>query len=228
MKKQIIIGIIVLAGGLLPPQITQAQGTAYISNLGQPSASSAPVGSDSWLAMSFATGINAGGYQLNSIQLGMTNATGNPSGFTVMLYSAIVSGEASPGSSLGTLNGSLNPVTGGIFTYSPASNLTLSPNTPYFIVLTAGTTVANGAYEWSNTSFFPSTYNLRGGWQAPLGTIRVDNYQSSNGSSWGVFSSYPEFAVNATAVPEPGLCGLLGLGGLCFFWFHYSKRSLIA
>ena len=226
MKRQILISIIFLAGGLLFPQIMQVQGTSYISNLGQPSTNSAAVGSDSWLAMSFSTGTNAGGYQLNSIQLGMTNASGSPSGFTAMLYSAVVSGEVSPGSSLGTLNGSLNPVTGGIFTYSPASNLTLSPNTPYFIVLTAGTTIANGAYEWSNTRSFPLTYNPSGGWQAPLGLARVDNYQSSNGSSWGVFDRYPEFAINGTAVPEPGVYALLGLGCLCFFGFHYSKRTL--
>jgi len=42
----------------------------------------------------------------------------------------------------------LESVAGGTFTYTPLSNLTLSPNTPYFIVLTAGITIANGAYEW--------------------------------------------------------------------------------
>jgi hypothetical protein len=220
MKKQIIIGIIVFAGGLLSPQITQAQGTTYISNLGQSSTNSAAVGSDSWLAMSFATGTNTGGYQLNSIGLGMANATGNPSGFTVMLYSAIFEGdEAYLGSSLGALNGSLNPVVGGVFPYTPTSNLTLSPNTVFFIVLTAGTAIANGVYEWANTSEAPLTYNPIGGWFAPIGVVRIDDYQSSNGSSWSVFPNFPEFAINANAlpaVPEPGIYALLSLGGLCF------------
>ena len=145
MKKIIIM----LALALLTQQTIQAQGTmTYLSNVDQASAGSLAVGSDSWLAAPFRTGSNASGYLLNSIQLGMTDASGNPSGLTVMLYSMAVS-SALPGHSLGTLDGSLNPVTGGIFAYTPTGNLTLSPNEYYFIVLTAGTTVANGAYDWS-------------------------------------------------------------------------------
>jgi len=58
-----------------------------------------------------------------------------------------------PGSSLGSLNGSFNPVTGSAYAYTPTSDLTLLPNNFYFIVLTAGTTIANGAYEWSESSY---------------------------------------------------------------------------
>jgi len=148
MKRIVIGGVIVFAVGLFAPRIATAQGTVtYLSNLGQASAGSLAVGSDSWLAASFITGTNASGYSLNSIQLAMTDASGNPSGFTAMLYSAIGVTGVFPGSSLGTLNGSLNPVSGGIFTYTPASNPTLLPSTGYFIVLTAGTAIANGAYS---------------------------------------------------------------------------------
>ena len=51
---------------------------------------------------------NGGGYSLNSIQLGMADASGNPSGFTVMLYAQDYNhfGGIVPGSSLATLNGS--------------------------------------------------------------------------------------------------------------------------
>ena len=220
MKKQITIGMIMLAGMFRLLQTSHAQGTVYVSDLGQRSTNSAAVGSDSWLAIAFSTGTNAGGYQLNSIQLGLTNAVGSPSGFSVMLYSATMSGEAYVGSSLGTLNGSLNPVAGGVFTYSPASSLTLLPNTPYFIVLTASSPVATGAYEWSDTSAIPISYNERGGWQAPFGIVRIDNYQSSNGSSWVSDYLYPEFAITATAAPEPAADVLLGLGGLCIFVLH--------
>ena len=114
----------------------------------------------------------------------------------------------------------------GTFTYTPTSNLTLSPNTPYFIVLTAGTTIANGAYEWANSSARPVNYNPIGGWQAPVSVAAIDNYQSDNGSSWGFFFASPEYAINATAVPEPGVYVLLGLGGLCFF--SLRKRSIRA
>jgi hypothetical protein len=70
--------------------------TAYLSNLGQSSTGSLAVGSDSWLAASFGTGTNEGGYELNSIQLAMTDASGNPSGFTVMIYTNGESGAIAP------------------------------------------------------------------------------------------------------------------------------------
>jgi hypothetical protein len=157
---------------------------------------------------------------LNSIQLAMTDASGNPSGFTAMLYgNGNIPAGGSLGSSLGTLVGSLNPVTGGIFTYTPASNLTLLPNKGYSIVLTAGTAIANGAYEWS----YAGTYscNFSGGWGGG------GRFTSSNGSSWSYdLGAFPQFALNATAVPEPGVLGLFGLGGLVFLWHHRKSKAV--
>ena len=153
MKKIIVM----FAVAFFATQIIQGQGTTYISNLGYISTGSSSVGSDVWFAADFFTGTNAGGYALNSVQLATTDASGNPSGFTVMLYSSISGFATFPGSNLGTLNGSLNPVTAGTYSYTPASNLTLLPSTSYFIMLTAGTTVANGAYEWSDSAYPPSS-----------------------------------------------------------------------
>jgi len=222
MRKTIVIPAIVL----LAPILLQAQEIVYVSDLGQTTTSSNLTGSDSWLAASFETGTNAGGYSLDSIQLAMANASGNPSGFTFMLYSAngsISPGhEITPGTSLTTLNGSANPSTAGIYTYTPASSFDLSSSTPYFIVLTAGTTVANGAYEWSNTGVFPISYNENGGWRAMIGGAIVDNYQSSNGSSWKPLGAAPEYAIAATPIPEPSpLLLLLGSGVL-----FYARKEL--
>ena len=227
MKNIIVSGIIVFAVWLPAARSVHAQGTTYLSNLGQASAGSLAVGSNSWLAGDFHTGTNDGGYLLNSIQLGMADASGNPSGFTVMLYAQDYSyfGGIVPGSSLGTLNGSLNPVTSGIYTYTPASSLTLSPSTLYFIVLTAGTTVANGGYEWSYAS--TSSYNPTDNWGGAIA------WGSSNGSlgSWRVLGSYPydypQYTINATAVPEPSSQILLGLGVLFLFGI-FSRRHWIS
>jgi hypothetical protein len=214
-KGAILPALLALALALLSSSIAQAQGTVtYLSNLGQPSAGSLSVGSDSWLAAGFFAGTNASGYVLNSIQLAMTDASGTPSGFTVMIYNngAAPSG-VSPGTNLCTLNGSLDPVAGGVYTYSPGSSLALLPYRFYFIVLTAGTPVASGAYEWNVTS--TRGYITSGGWGAPNNLM-----SSSDGVHWGFPSpaAYAQFAINATPVPEPSALHLLALGGSFLLW----------
>jgi hypothetical protein len=223
LNKIAISGLMAFELGLMTPQITPAQGTiTYLSNLGQPSDGTNPVGSDSWLAADFKTGTNVAGYLLDSVQLAMTDASGNPSGFRVMVYSNMVPPIAIlPGSSLGTLNGSLSPMTGGIYTYTAASGLVLSPRTHYFIVLTAGAPVADGAYGWSYVN--TSSYGPVDGW---VGSV---TYRSSDGSSWTRLGASPlydfcEFAINAMGVPEPGLLGFFVLGGLGFFWHRRRAR----
>ena len=178
MKELILPALLAFAVALLAPQILQAQGTTYLSNLDQSSVGSLAVGSDSWVAGIFDTGNNAGGYVLNSIQLDMANAVGNPSGFEVRIYAA--SGGALPVILLGTLNGSLDPVTAGIYTYTPAATITLLPNGPYDIVITAGTAVADGAYEWSYAAM--NSYNPSGGWYTLPGG-GAGAWTSSNGSA---------------------------------------------
>jgi len=169
---------------------------------------------------SFFTGNNAGGYILNSIQLGMADASGNPSGLTVMLYSNIGVAGPLPGSSLGSLSGSTSPTTAGTYTYAAPANLALSANTPYIVVLTAGTTIANGAYNWNESAYPPSSSS---GWSDENGILKSSN----DGSSWNATSPYTgiaQFALNATAVPEPGVMGLLGMGGLFFGLCRWKKR----
>jgi hypothetical protein len=216
MLTAISVAIPALALALLSPQIAQAQGTIYLSNLDQSPTASLAAGSDSWLAGIFQTGTNAGGYVLNSIQLAMADASGTPGGFKVMLY-APAGGSFFPGRSLGTLNGSLDPVASGIYSYSPATILTLAPNVAYSIVLTGMTPVAAGAYEWSYAGM--NSYNPTGGWSY-MGT-----WTSSNGSSpWTASGgAFPQFAVDAAIVPEPGVLSLLLLGG--YFLVRHRRKA---
>jgi len=216
---------VVIVAAVLSLESVQAQGTVtYLSNLGQSSTGSLAVGSDSWLAIPFYTGANTDGYELNSVQLAMTDASGSPSGFTVMLYGlANIPGAFYPGSSLGSLNGSTAPVTTGTYTYAAPANLTLSPATAYFLVLMAGTTVANGANNLSIGS--ANSYNPSGGWgvyETDAGKY-AEYFQSSDGSTWNANGSYLQFAVNATAAPEPGVMSLLGMGGLIFGLCRWKK-----
>jgi hypothetical protein len=196
------------------PRLLQAQGTTtFLSNLEQASAGSSAVGSDSWIAAVFFTGNNAGGYSLNSVQLGMVDASGSPANFTVTLYAdANNPAGIRPGSSLGTLTGSANPASSGTYTYAAPANLILSPGLDYFIVITSATSIATGAYDWSLSGV--NSYNPNGNWGVPSG-ISSGVFGSANGSSWNSLSAtYPQFAVNATPTPEPGVVGLLAVGGL--------------
>jgi hypothetical protein len=217
--KTLISNMILLTVSLLTPQIAPAQGTVYISNVGQPSTGSEAAGSDSWLAAEFRTGNNASGYIINSIQLGMLDAAGNPSDLTVMIYTDhVASGE--PGFSLGTLDGSSNPTTAGNYTYTDDSNIILSHNTQYFIVLTSGTTVADGAYNWSFEG--ANSYNLNGGWS--LGTAPIF-LTSNDGSSWNrVNSVFAQFSITATLVPEPSPSLLFLLESGIFIYVRRAFR----
>ena len=88
-------------------------------------------------------------------------------------------------------------------------------------MLTAGTTVANGAYDWSHASTY--SYNQSGGWQTFANILN----SSSGGSPWtSIPSSDAQFAINATAVPEPGVLGLFGLGGLAFLWHRRKMKAV--
>jgi hypothetical protein len=210
MKNLIFSGLTLLALGLSAPQITEAQGTTYLSNLGGTSSGSIAVGSDSWLAASFHTGNKPGGYFLDSFQLGMNDATGTPSGFTVMLYTS----GLFPVSSLGSLSGSSNPSTAGIYTYTAAPNQTLSAQTYYSIVVTAATPAASGAYECSSPV---NPFNASDGWGLVSGAWIFSH--SSDGLSWSPNGGF-QFAVNATPVPEPGVSYMLALGCLSLLWLR--------
>jgi hypothetical protein len=216
MKKTIITFLV----GLLIQQFAVAQGTTYLSSLSQNATGNLSVGSDSWMAADFITGNNIGGYVLDSVQLGMASSSGNPTDFSVMIYNngAFPVGVA-PGNSLASLNGSANPSAAGIYTYAPASSLMLSPNTDYFIVLTAGTAVDNGAYNWRERAYPPSGID---NWRAGNGVLH-----SSNGTSaWSAtpYLGIAQFSITATAIPEPSWARLLLFGSGVLFYVR-KRRS---
>jgi hypothetical protein len=217
MKK--VITIMLSAVGLFAAQPTQAQGTTYISNLGQASSGSRVLGSDAWITQSFGTGTNSGGYSLNSVQVLMDATSGSPTGFSISVYSHDANDSRFPGSSLGSLSGP-DPAGGGIFSYSTVG-ISLLPSTTYYVVLTAATPVANGAYSWSFTSSLSA--NSSDGWSMAGGF----RYSSVDGLDWNrIAGPLFQLGVNATVVPEPSTCALVGLGlvGLSF-WRHKSRLS---
>ena len=191
-----------------PPNVHAQGPMTYLSNVSQSSVGSRTVGSDSWLAAIIRTGTNSAGYMLDSIQLKLEDASGSPSGFTAMLYDESVSfGGFDPGTSLGTLMGSVDPAASGIYSYTAPPNLTLSAQTHYYLVLKAETTVADGSYNWSRADSY--SYNTTGGW----GVSSWFLYSLNGGSSWiSDLNVYPQFSLTATPIPEPGTLGLVMVG----------------
>jgi hypothetical protein len=208
MKKTALVIILFLAAGLLVLQKAQAQGTLYVSNLGQ-AFQNITVGSDSWLAQPFSTGTNSGGYLLNSVQLAMGGATGSPNGFAISIYSrSNISPFFPPMNSVGSLNGP-DPASGGLLTYM-TSGIMLLPSTLYFVVVTAATPVAQGAYNWRGSLIATGG----DGW-----IIESDYDSSSDGLNWQQIRPNPlSIAIYATAIPEPSPVSLLFLGtGILFY-----------
>jgi len=217
MKKLFFTTILfIVSWGRIP--VVEAQGTLYVSNTGQTSAGSIPVGSNAWIGGMFFTGNAVGGYSFDSIQLLMGGALGSPSNFAVMLYSYNM---RFPGSSLGSLNGSSDPAAGGVFSYS-SSGIVLSPSTPYWIVAKSATATANGSYNWSFAN--TTDYSSAGTWQM---NFDIGYYASSIDSlAWTIHGVYPlQFAVYATPIPEPSAISLLLLASAIVFCARRSSKQ---
>jgi len=103
----------------------RGQGTLYFSSISQQPSANITVGSDAWIGQGFLAGTNtADTYALNSIQLGMNAATGNPTDFTLSLYRPSASAFYLPGDKIADLTGP-QPTGQGVFSYT-APGITLS------------------------------------------------------------------------------------------------------
>lgn len=181
----------------------KGQGTLFVSNLSQPVNTIVFIAHDSWYANSFTTGPNSLGYSLNSVQLLMQTAIGNPSGFSVSIY--LGNGGFPSSTNVGNLSGS-DPLAGGVHSYS-ASMVTLLPSTRYFVVVSAQTFLSTGAFRWSSptTGFSDTT----GGW-----SYGPYHSTSTDGINWSRSAPDLQYAVYATAIPEPSSAVVLALGSL--------------
>jgi PEP-CTERM motif len=200
----------------------RAQGTLQVSNIGQAPTSKAIVASDDWIAQGFGILVtDPNKYTLDSIQLQMYPGTGSPGGFSLSVYASTGNAQEGFGNVPGTLLGALtgpNPAAGGVFTFTPTGNITLSGG-EYFVVATAATPAAQGGYVWSSTDV-----------GAQNGTWLInDVYASSaNGSNWTptIRQNIFQMAIYTTPTPEPATFGIMAAGlavfGICRR--HFSRK----
>lgn len=204
-QKSVLAGI-ALAGFFAFGPLAKAQETLYLSNIGSTPSSPYPIDGSDWQEIDFTTGANTPGYTLNAVEIEMADATGDPSGFALQVYTT---DNYLPSSLIGVLDGSSTPNASGFYTYT-ANNITLNPDTTYAIVANATSPLANGSFEW-DAGPAPT---LVGGW--------LDNgHRSSDdgGADWDSIRSRVEVGIYATAVPEPstGILLLIGAGLALFF-----------
>jgi len=215
VKKAIHIAAVLLIVALLIAQSAQAQGTLYLSNLGDTAGAYVSIGSSDLIAQGFETGTDSGGYVLNSVQLGMAAASGNPSGFTVSVYSSL---NGYPSADLGTLSGSSNPSSAGVYSYT-TSGLTLAASTEYFVVAMAAASPSGSYFAWvANPAESP--YTSVDDWSI------LPDFASVNGSAWAVSERTYGFqtGIYATAVPEHSTWILCLLGGGFTFYLRTRQR----
>ena len=82
----------------------------------------------------------------------------------------------------------------------------LLPTWIYYVIVNSDTPVATGAYQWNYAS--ASSYDPMGGFSSLGSGI------SANGTSWGAFSGFFQYSLIGSVAPEPGVVGLLAVGGL--------------
>jgi hypothetical protein len=88
------------------------------------------------------------------------------------------------------------------------------------LMLSAGTAVANGAYDWSIAD---GSYDTSGNW----GIAGIFS-SSDDGSRWtGISGNAVQFSIDAIPIPEPCVLALSGLGGLLLLWHRRKSRAVL-
>jgi hypothetical protein len=165
----------------------------------------------------FRTGSDPLGYRLNSVTLHLGGATGNPGDFVLELYEGYLFGTNGP---IGEFVVTSNPTVAGLYYFDFADDdLILAPATRYMIVASApdatGRTVSQ--YGWRQANF--PTVTSGPGW-----LIIGPTFSNNGGANWTSVRSEPfQFAIDATAIPEPTSILLAGLA-CAVMCHHFRKR----
>jgi hypothetical protein len=217
MNGKVWFAVAAIALGIALPQT--ARSATYISTLTQPNSFNATaVGSDGWLAVSFITGAAPDGYNLDSVQLRGSSGPSPNGNFSVSLYS---DDSGAPGLGLGPLAGP-NPSADAIYTFTSAG-LVLAPSTQYWITARATQPQSVNGYVWDLPT--GTNYTSADGWTIDVNDAYAYSPTGGQGDWAAQGGALYYFAVNATAVPEPGTCaaGVLAIGAI--IWLRRRRSA---
>ncbi len=159
-------------------------------------------------AVTFRTGLNPNGYWLNSVDLGMGGSTGSGLGsFQLQLFATAPFLPTTSVGDFSLIAATSDPIDDHPYTFAFTNqSLILTPQTYYAIVARSPSSTGPSVsqYGWRNTSGIDATSDPN--W------LIFDQLVNTEGSSaWSSIRSGPyQFAIDATAVPEPTQLCLFG------------------
>ncbi len=155
-------------------------------------------------------------YTLDSVSVRLSGSAAS----SQIVFSLYTSVGNKPGSLITSLNATTPfTLTGstGIYAFNPASAVTLSAGTTYWVTMT----MTGSSLFWKTSSPQPASYST-------VGVTVAGGYfgSSSNPAEWDKPSTtYNSLTISATAVPEPGMTGLalLGATGIAAVWRRRAR-----
>lgn len=192
----------------LPAAKSEGQ-LVIVNNLPNAATNSLGITYDFWRANEFTVGSTDARFGNVTISLASADPV-NP--LVVQLWSG---NTTRPTALIATLSGA-NPTTGGNYTFSATSSITLSALTPYWVVLSTSSSFSATDYEWNSTSDLSTT--------GP-GTLDGYNSATASGTLWLTHVTSSNFMMSVS-VPEPAAYGLIfGMGILAWGAWRSSVRK---
>jgi hypothetical protein len=210
VKTKILLLAASLCGLLVQPT-TFSQGVVYfLDNTNQPIDGIFSMGHDyGTVGAQFQTGANSGGYLFNQLEMQFADATGIPifSGLSVAIFSN--ASYNAPGMIISSLQPIQNPLTAGLYKFTPITATTLESDTLYWMVIVIASASFNDCYNVTYTG--TTDASSPDGW--------VFTGKTAIGQP-----GIPIFSIGATPVPEPSVVTIALVGGL--WLFTQRKRFL--
>lgn len=196
--------VAVLAIFAAPSQAGPVSITAFSNPFSQVLTGNSTVSGSNWFTTGFTTGTSPDFLSLTAVKLSLaTSGTTTSTNPIVRLFS----GVSNPTTQIATLTGSTlsSSLPSTVTFLPPTSPLALSPDTNYWVVLSAG---GSDAYGWYATDESPDQQN-------GSGYSFVAGRRSTNaGSTWSNngLATLSAVAIDVVSVPEPSTIMLAGLG----------------